>query len=333
MAIAIVQTVTTDPAPSNIGNLGGAGDVSGGHVCIASSLGFQAGNYLVGLGETANFAGTTAVKFTDAANGDWTTLEHLNCRSAPNGVTDGLDVILAYMPVTAAIAPGFVGKVSASGAGTATVTKFDGTSPGWTVGQWVGVTCQEYSTGAGGTISANAANTLTFSGGQTPSIGSPIVVGGFVKFTNTSSGEDYTAATIVEVSGASGIFGHSSNQNTFISGATVSTGTIAAWSGTGLAISFCADDNDDGTSPYNPLSATGTDDGVLWKFNLATAIARQQHQVVTSPGAAYGMNFTTQTGDHHMAFLVVLQQTGAATAIEVLSHRNQMFVDESLILT
>ncbi len=32
MAIAIVQAVTTDPNPSNVGNLGGAGDTGGqGH--------------------------------------------------------------------------------------------------------------------------------------------------------------------------------------------------------------------------------------------------------------------------------------------------------------
>lgn len=321
MAIAIVQTVTTDPAPSNIGNLGGAGDSGGqGHVCIASSLGFTAGNYLIAIGGTANFAGTTAVKFTDAANGDWTLLEHLNARSAPGGVTDGLDVILAYMPATAAITAGFVGKVSASAIGTATVTKFDGTSPGWTVNQWAGATCQEYGTGAGGTVSANTASVLTFSGGQTPTVGNPIQVGGFVKFVNTSPGEDFTAPTIVEVSGASGIFGHSSNQNTFTASSTVSTGTITAWTGTGLALSFCMDDNDDDGSAaaYNPLADTvnNVDDGTLWKWNLARGpIMRMQHRILTTPGSPYGMNFTTQCGDHHMAFLAVLQQTGAVADV------------------
>ena len=71
------------------------------------------------------------------------------------------------------------------------------------------------------------------------------------------------------------------------------------------------DDNDDGTSPYNPLSATGTDDGVFWQANLATGILRMQHATVTSPGSAYNMNFTTQTADHHQAYLIVLQQTAA----------------------
>jgi hypothetical protein len=310
MAIAIVQTVTCDPAPSNVGNLGGAGDAGGGHICIASLLGFQAGNYLVGLGETANFAGTTAVKFTDPVNGDWNTLEHLNCRSAPGGVTDGLDAILAYFGPTAAVAPGFVGKVSASGAGTATVTGFDGTAPN--LSTFVGATFLEYSTGVTGTVSSVTGasnNVLNFSGGGTAPVGNPMVVGGFIKFVNTSSGEDYTAATIREVSGASGLIGHSSNQNTFTASSTVSTGTISAWTGTALALSFCADDNDDGTSPFDPLSATGTDDGIGWVFNLSPGIMRMQHQIVTSPGSAYGMNFTTQTGDHHMAYLAVLAAT------------------------
>lgn len=321
MAIAIVQTVTTDPAPSNIGNLGAAGDTGGqGHVCIASALGFTAGNYLVAIGGTANFAGTTAVKFTDAANGDWTTLEHLNPRSAPGGVTDGLDVVFAYMPATAAVAAGFVGKVSASSAGSVTVTKFDGTSPGWITNQWAGVLVSEYSTGAGGTVSSNTANVLNFSGGQTPPVGNPIVVGGFVKFINTSPGEDFTAPTIVEVSGASGSFGHVSNQNSFVAAATVSTGTIAPWTGTGLALSFCMDDNDDDTSAaaYNPLADTvnNIDDGTLWKWNLARGpVMRMQHRILTSPGSAYGMNFTTQCGDHHQAYLVVLQQTGAVADV------------------
>ncbi len=236
-------------------------------------------------------------------------------------MTDGLDTILAYMPATAAIAPGWVGKVSASAAGQATVTNWDGTSPGWTTNQWstAGATCTEYGTGSGGTVTSNTANVLNFSGGQTPTVGNPIVVGGFIKFINTSAGEDYTAPTVVEVSGASGLIGHSSNQNTFTASSTVSTGTIAAWSGTGLAISFAMDDNDDGTSPFNPLSATGTDDGVLWKWNLASAIARMQHQIVTDPGAAYGMNFTTQTGDHHMAFLAVFQQAAAGAPKQLLT--------------
>lgn len=313
--MAILQTVTTDPAPSNVGNLGGAGDTGGNaHVCIASSLGFQAGSYLVGIGATANFAGTTAVKFTDALNGDWTTLEHLNCRSAPGGVTDGLDVILAYMPSTVSIAPGFVGKISASAAGQVTVTKFDGTIPGWTTNQWssVSATCTEYSTGTGGTVTSNTSNVLNFSGGQTPPVGNPIVVGGFIKFVNTSAGEDFTVGTVVEVSGISSLLGHSSNQNTFTAGTlNLSTGLVAPWSGSATAISFGFDDNDDssGSPAYNPLADTANiDDGVLWKWNIATAIARQQHKVVTSPGSNYDMKFSTQvTSDHHQAYLIVLQ--------------------------
>jgi hypothetical protein len=271
-------------------------------LCIASSLGFQAGNYLLAIGGTANFAGTTAVKFTDPVNGDWTTLEHLNCRSAPGAVTDGLDVIFAYIP---------------SAAGQATVTNFDGTSPGWTTNQWstAGATCTEYGTGAGGTVTSNTGNVLNFSGGQTPTVGNPIVVGGFVKFVNTSPGEDYTAATIVEVTGASGLIGHVANQNAFTSGATLSTGTIAPWSGAGAAISFGLDDNNDSAGPYNPLAGSGnTDDGVLWKWNISTAILRMQDAAVTSPGSAYGMNFTTQCADHHMAFLAVLRIGASGTS-------------------
>lgn len=306
----IVQTVSCDPAPSNVGNLGGAGDVSGGHLCVSSILGFTAGNYLLGIGATANFAGTTAVKITDPVNGDWNTIEHLNCRSAPGGVTDGLDVILAYIP-TAAISPGFVGKISASSAGQATVTKFDGTSPGWTTNQWssASATCQEYSTGVGGTVTSNTSNVLNFSGGGTPPVGNPIVVGGFVKFVNTSSGEDFTIATIVEISGVGSLIGHSSNQNTFTSGVNLPTGNIAPWTGTGISVAFAFDDEDNTAGPYSPTSATGTDDGALWLWSLSSPICRMQHQIVTSPGSNYGMNFTTRNAEHHQAFLAAFMNS------------------------
>src|SRR5579859_1155550 len=167
--INIVQTVFSDPKPNSTGNLGGAGD-SGvqQHICIASPLGFTANNWLVGIGGISNFAGNTAIKFTDPINGDWPPMEHLLARNPPNGVTDALDVVFSLMPLTKAIAPGFVGKVSAASAGQVTVQNYDGTSPTWTTNQWNGAACQEYSTGSSGTVSSNnTTGTINFSGGQT----------------------------------------------------------------------------------------------------------------------------------------------------------------------
>jgi hypothetical protein len=319
-AVGIVQVVTTDTAPSAVGSLGGSG--GGAYLCVASPIGFTAGNYLLGIGGTPNFAGTRAVKFTDPVNGDWTALEHLNCASAPGGVTDGLDVLFATIQVASNIAPGFVGTVSASGAGTATILRFDGTAPN--LSAFVGATFLEYRNSTTGTVTSvtgASSNVLNFTGGGTATVGNPMVVGGFVKFVNTSAGEDFTAATVVEVTGTNGIVnlgtGHSSNQNTYTAAATVSTGTVSPWTVTGLAISFAMDDNDDGTSPFNPLSATGTDDGVLWKWSLASAIMRMQHAVVSSPGSPYGMNFTTQTGDHHQSYLAVFGAAPIAPPIPI----------------
>jgi hypothetical protein len=321
--MGIVQIVTTDPAPSNIGDLGGAGDPGGaggsGHLCVASASGFAAGNLLLGLGETANFATTTAVKWSDPVNGDWQPLIHLNCRTPPGNVTDDLDVILACMPVTQAIAPGFVGKISASSAGSATCTNFDATTPN--LSAFVGATFIEYSTGVTGTVSSVTGagnNVLNFSGGGTPPVGNPMVVGGFIKFVNTSSGEDYTAATVVninQIDATNPIIGYCARQNIYALGANLSTGTIKPWIGPALAISFGMDGEDNSAGPFNPLADTrNIDDGVFWKFNLSSAIMRMQHAVVTSPDGVYGMNFTVQGGgDHHMAFLIVLRLAAAAT--------------------
>jgi hypothetical protein len=324
--MGLVQIVTTDPAPSNNVGLGGAGDVIGSgqeHLCVASPLGFTAGNYLLAIGCISNFADIlrVVVKFSDPLNGDWPPLDQLNCRSAPNGVIDGLNVLLSLAPITQTIAPGFVGLVSASAAGSATCTKFDGTSPGWTTGQWNAAVCQEYASGSGGTISATTGgNTIAFSGGQTPGVGSPIVVGGFVKMI-VEANDDYTAATVTEWSGISGLIGHCCRSNTYAAAANLSTGAIPPWVGSATAISFGIDDNDDSAGPYNPLAVgpnTGgpnTDDGVLWKWNISTAIMRMQHAVVNSPADWFSMNFAVQgPADHHMAFLVVLRNAASAPA-------------------
>lgn len=313
----LVQIVSNDPAPSNIGNIGAAGGLP--HVRIASPSGFTSGNILVGIGGTANFAGSTWSKFADPVMGNWTTLQHLNARSAPNGVTDGEDIGLAWIQLTSNIAPGFVGLINASSSTTLQGKKFDGTSPGWTTNQWAGATCQDYSTGSPITVISNTSDTLTFSSTTAPGVGNPFSVGGYVASYVSSAGEDYTAATVEEWSGVSGVIGSSANQNVFTSGQTLSTGTIAAWSGTGSAISFGLDDEDDGTGTYNPLAdPTNVDDGVLWKWNISTAVMRAQHKVVTSPGSPYGMNFTTQvSSDHHMAFLVVLQDAGSGNGAAV----------------
>jgi hypothetical protein len=312
--MAIVQIVSNDPAPSNIGNIGAAGGTQ--HCRIASALGFTAGNYLVGIGGIATFSGNTWSKFSDPVNGDWTTLEHINSNTPPGNASDGQDIGLACFPVTGAIAPGFVGKVTASSSTTLTATKFDGTSPGWTTNQWVGASVQDYSTGTPSTVTANTANTLTFGAITAPGVGNPFSVGGYIK-SLLSNNDDFVAATVVEVSGISGLIGHNSNHNTFTAGSlNLSTGTVAAWSGGATAISFGIDDQNDAASPWIPSAdPANTDDGGLWTYNLGVPTLRMQHKVVTSPGAAYDMKFSTvASSDHHDAFLIVLQNTGGSGA-------------------
>lgn len=309
--MGIVQTWISDPAPANQGQMDENGTQWSMYGSPAQAV--TAGNTLVAIGCCAALVGNTVQKATDPVNGDWTTLEHLNghsgANSPPNG--DGLDTILAYFPNTGAIAAGFMGKVTASGAGTLTATTWAGASPGWTSGQWNGATVRD-GTGQTGVVSATTSNTLTFSGGATFATGHTFVVGGYTQF-YVSNSEDYTATVWMEISGVttSPLAGHSALQNNYGAGASFDSGSANLGVSEIIMLGFGVNDNDDGLTPYDPTADTTngfTDDGLQWVFNLGSGILRLEHKVITNPGTNKA-SFVTRNSDHFQAFMVGLRLT------------------------